>query len=241
MKSMIFLAIVSGMTFGNAFADPIRIGADPANPPYSETDASGKLTGFERELGDALCARMARECVWETRKRDDLLPGLGAAEFDAVMAALPVDGDHGAGIAMTQAYLYPGVYAFAGLPDSKQLFGSGVFAVLGERDLTDWAAHTGYSVETYPSLDAAISAVHDGKADAILAPRPMLAKLIGESGGTFAFIRRTVKLESGFAVAVRDTDTDLRFAFEDALFEMGEDGSLEALAAKWFGMSAVAK
>ena len=39
-------------------------------------------------------------------------------------------------------------------------------------------------------------------------------------------------------MALRADDIDLRFAFEDQIFEMSQDGSLNALTETWFGVDA---
>ena len=46
-----------------------RIATEGSYPPWNMIDASGKLTGFEIDLGNDLCRRMKVECEWIAQKR----------------------------------------------------------------------------------------------------------------------------------------------------------------------------
>lgn len=66
----------------------VRIATEGSYPPWNFTDASGKLTGFEIELGNELCRRMGAECEWIAQEWEGLIPGLNAGKFDGIMASM---------------------------------------------------------------------------------------------------------------------------------------------------------
>ncbi len=218
-----------------ALADTITLATDAANPPYSELTADKEIVGFERELGDALCERMQAVCVWVALPRNALLPALASGEVTTVIAALPVDGDHGEGVDMSMSYLYPDIYSIIGPAGVKLGLGEGTIGTLPGRDMSDWAASGGRNLIPYANLEAALSGVEKGEVAGVIAPKGVIAPMVEAEPEKYAYVYRDFKASSGLSMAFRTDDIDLRFAFEDMMFEMGDDGSLDALAMKWFG------
>ncbi|MEO1066583.1 MAG: transporter substrate-binding domain-containing protein, partial [Pseudomonadota bacterium] len=83
-------AVALAMTVGVASAE-LRLGLDSAPyPPFAEKDASGKQTGFEIEIGEALCAAMKEECVWTPIAWDGIIPALLAKKIDAIVGSMSI-------------------------------------------------------------------------------------------------------------------------------------------------------
>ena len=69
----------------------IRLGLDSAPyPPFADVDASGKRTGFEIELGEALCKAMKETCVWTPIAWDGIIPALNSKKIDAIFASMSI-------------------------------------------------------------------------------------------------------------------------------------------------------
>ena len=47
------------LTAGAGMAQTVRLGTEGAYPPFNFLDDAGNVAGFERELGDELCNRVA--------------------------------------------------------------------------------------------------------------------------------------------------------------------------------------
>jgi polar amino acid transport system substrate-binding protein len=45
-----------------AMAETLKMGIEAAYPPFNNKDASGNVVGFDKDIGDALCAKMKVEC-----------------------------------------------------------------------------------------------------------------------------------------------------------------------------------
>ena len=66
MKKTLALALAAGFAAQTFAADGVLVLAtDGTYPPFSEMDGSGKLTGFDIDIGLALCAEMKRECRFQ--------------------------------------------------------------------------------------------------------------------------------------------------------------------------------
>ncbi len=69
--------MISACCYANDIST-IRFGVDPTYPPFESTDTSGKLVGFEIDLGNEICARLHVKCVWIENDFDGMIPGLEA-------------------------------------------------------------------------------------------------------------------------------------------------------------------
>lgn len=70
--------------------DTLRFGVDPTFAPMEFKKADGSLTGFNVEIGEALCAELGRECVWVESDWDGIIPGLLAGNFDAILSSMSI-------------------------------------------------------------------------------------------------------------------------------------------------------
>ena len=73
--------------------DKIIIATEGAYPPWNYIDDSGKLVGFEVDLANAFCARMAANCEIVTHKWRGIIKGLNGGKYDAIMAAMSITAD----------------------------------------------------------------------------------------------------------------------------------------------------
>ena len=93
MKSLLTGLVVAGtMAAGSiAYADGVlRFGVDPTFAPMEFKKPDGSLTGFNVEIGNALCAELGKECVWVESDWDGIIPGLLAGNFDAILSSMSI-------------------------------------------------------------------------------------------------------------------------------------------------------
>ncbi|MEO0678086.1 MAG: transporter substrate-binding domain-containing protein, partial [Pseudomonadota bacterium] len=64
----------------------VRLGTEGAYAPWNFLDDNGEVAGFERELGDELCARAELTCEWVTNDWDSIIPNLVSGTYDAIIA-----------------------------------------------------------------------------------------------------------------------------------------------------------
>lgn len=82
----------------------IRWGTSPGYRPFIYKNADGSLTGFDFEIGAALCAEMNAECSWVEQAWDGIIPGLVANNYDAILASMSVTADRKKVIDFTRTY-----------------------------------------------------------------------------------------------------------------------------------------
>lgn len=68
----------------------IRFGADPNYAPFAYKDNKGTLTGFEIDIGNAICAHLNVRCQWVESDFEGLVPSLKSGKIDAILASMTV-------------------------------------------------------------------------------------------------------------------------------------------------------
>ncbi len=87
------LAVGTAAVGGDAQAKEwtkVRIASEGAYPPWNATDPSGKLVGFEVDLGNDLCRRMKVECTFVAQDWDGIIPALQQGKYDAIMSGMTI-------------------------------------------------------------------------------------------------------------------------------------------------------
>ena len=81
------LSLLSPLTMAQE-AKALRIGIEAAYPPFAYKTPDGNITGFDYDIGVALCEEMKVECKWIEQEFDGLIPALKVRKFDAVLSSI---------------------------------------------------------------------------------------------------------------------------------------------------------
>lgn len=68
----------------------LRFGVDASYAPFESKAADGSLTGFDIDLGNAICAKLKVKCTWVESDFDGTIPGLKANKFDGILSSMTV-------------------------------------------------------------------------------------------------------------------------------------------------------
>ena len=82
----------------------VSVALEGSYAPWNMTAPGGKMTGFEPELLEDLCRRIALRCVPVAQDFDGLIPGLQAGKFDVLMDALAITPEREQAIAFSRPY-----------------------------------------------------------------------------------------------------------------------------------------
>lgn len=237
MKKLAFSAAILAMTAGAAFADShgrtIRMGTEGAYPPYNFINDDGEVDGFERVLGDELCARAGLTCEWVTNDWDSIIPNLTSGNYDTIIAGMSITDERDEVIDFTQDYILPTPSIFVALSDDADLMG-GVIAAQANTIQSGYIAESGAVLLEFATPDETVAAVRNGEADAVFADADFLQDIVAEDADLM-IVGDPVSLGGGVGMGLRETDGELREMFNAAITSMKEDGTLNALLVEWFG------
>jgi polar amino acid transport system substrate-binding protein len=237
MKKLILTTAVLALTAGAAMADVVRMGTEGAYPPYNYIDDNGEVAGFERDLGDELCARAGLTCEWVTNDWDSIIPNLVSGNYDTIIAGMSITAERDEVIDFTQDYYPPTASVYVAASADVDLAG-GVISAQTATIQAAYIAESGATLLEFATADETIAAVQNGEVDAVFADYDFLLPVVEASGGALMFVGEDVALGGGVGMGLRESDSELRDKFNAAIDSMKADGTLNALLAKWFGEEA---
>lgn len=232
------LALAAIGTMALAGGHAVRMGTEGAYPPFNFIDDDGEVAGFEREVGDQLCALAKLECTWAVNEWDSIIPNLVSGNYDTIIAGMSITDERDEVIDFTQAYFPPDPSAYVALSGAEGSAADGAVAAQINTIQAGYVASSGATLVEFSSPDETIAAIRNGEADAAFADKSFLEPIVAESGGELVFIGGDVMLGGGVGVGVRESDSELREKLNAAISEMKADGSLNALIKKHFGEGA---
>ena len=218
----------------------------PNYPPLEFRDpATGALTGFDVELGDAIAAKLGRRAVWQETSFDQMLAALQTGRVDAILSGMSdVATRHDAASFVDYLRTAPQFLiqqSRAGeFKDAAALCGRKVGAsrrTLFPKNIAAWseancpADRQIVFVGTDGSADAR-SQLKQGRIDAAVQGNETLPYVMDQEPGAFQTLGAPFGGSlNGIALPVKDTA--LQQAVAAALDAMIADGSYGKLLAKW--------
>ena len=235
MKKIILSALLATFMAGSSYAETVRMGTEGNYEPYNFiNDTTGEVDGFERDVGDMLCILADLDCVWVVNEWDTIIPNLVSGNYDTIIAGMSITAERDEVIDFTQDYLPPSSSVFMGLSGADIDLEGGVIAAQTSTIQAAYIAESGATLVEFATPEETISAVKNGEADAVLADGEYLYPIIAESNGEFEKLDE-VPIGGGIGMGIRESDGELKAKFDEAITQMKENGSLNALIKKWFG------
>src|SRR5579875_2084951 len=93
------LAVLGAMTAAGAASltahaaddmKELRFGVEASYAPFESKTPAGALTGFDIDIGNAVCAKLKMKCVWVENSFDGLIPALQARKFDGINSDMTI-------------------------------------------------------------------------------------------------------------------------------------------------------
>lgn len=232
MNKLILTAAALALVSSTAMAqDVVRMGTEGAYPPWNYLDDDGNVAGFERELGDELCARAELNCEWVVNDWDSIIPNLVSGNYDTIIAGMSITPERAEVISFTQEYTPPDPSAYLALSMDVEV-GAGVLAAQTGTIQAAFIAQQGWTLVEFATPEETVAAVRGGEADAVLADKSYLAAIVAEDDGLM-LLEREEQIGGGVGMGLRQSDAELKEKFDAAITSMKEDGSLNTLIKKW--------
>lgn len=247
LKTLMAATFVAGLGMGTASAE-IKLGLDTAPyPPFADQDAAGVRSGFEIELGEAICAAMGETCVWTPIAWDGIIPALTSGKVDAIFASMSITAERMETIDFSDKYYNtPAALVAAksmeidGSPESVKgkIVGaqvSTIHANYAEKYFKDMAADIKVTYQAFDEHNADLVA---GRLDAVIGDSLAFSDFLGTDEGAGFEIKTLLKDEEifgkGVGVGMRKGEDDLKAKFNAAIAKVRADGTYDAIAKKYF-------
>ncbi|HGM5583539.1 MULTISPECIES: ABC transporter substrate-binding protein [unclassified Pseudomonas] len=244
-KKFLLAAAATLVMSANALAaEKLRMGIEAAYPPFNNKDASGNVVGFDKDIGDALCAKMKVECSVVTSDWDGIIPALNAKKFDFLVSSLSITDERKQAVDFTEPY-YSNKLQFIApknadfKTDKASLKGKTIGTQRATLAGTWLEDHYGSDVDVklYDTQENAYLDLIAGRIDGILADKYVQYEwLKSKDGQNYEFKGDPVEESDKIGIAVRKGDP-LREKLNAALKEIIADGTYKKINDKYFPFS----
>ncbi|MVW75571.1 ABC transporter substrate-binding protein [Pseudomonas xionganensis] len=229
-------------------AKPLRIGIEAAYPPFAFKTPEGAISGFDYDIGEALCAEMQVKCQWIEQEFDGLIPALKVRKFDAVLSSMSITEERLKSVDFTKKYYHTpaklamkeGMSVSDPLVDLKGKKVGVQRSSIYDRYASDVFAPAGIEVVRYGSQNEIFLDLQSGRLDATLADSVNIDEgfLKTDAGKGFAFAGPDFTEEKyfgqGAGIAVRKGDKELADKISAAIAAIRANGKYEEVQAKYF-------
>jgi len=235
--------------FRSAQAEALVLATEGAYPPFNTLDDSGKPSGFDVDMGMAMCRLMQVPCRFVVFPWDELIPALERGDCDAVVACMAWSAKREERVDFTDHY-FRSRTGFVGRKDSPRdisppgLRGKTLATQNGTTQF-DFLQQT-YGRESRilgcATMPEALAAVARGEVDLVLAPYlAAYAFLLTPEGEALDFIGEALPSEvfpySPAHIAVRQGDDGLRQRLNQALEDIRLSGEYDRINREYFPFS----
>jgi ABC-type amino acid transport substrate-binding protein len=223
-----------------ALPKELVVGTSGDTPPYA-IRRGGTIGGIEIDLAMEVGKVLDRPVRILQIPWDELFDALGSGRIDVVMAGVTITPERQARYAFTEPYLRTDIAVLVRHAD-LQRFSSRAGLCKGPADIGAVGKTTGqrYLQEhcpavvprIYESTDDAVLDVANGKLDAVVSDRPVLAYLASQQAVDVDVVS-TGATHEALAWMVRKDDGALQKALNGALVTLRKDGTLERVLGRW--------
>ncbi len=224
-------------------AKPLRVALTGKYPPFSFYDKSGNLAGFDVDVSREIAKRLDRPVNIITTEWDGILAGLLADKYDAIIGSMAVTPERKKAVKFSKPYYQSGAQLFIHRDNPSKVYsikecnGKKVAAVLGEtyqRFLED--NFPGIEVVTLKSSVEIFELLENKRITGFVTDKLVGAWQIKSAGRPFVPVGPMLYAED-IAIPVKKQDTKLLAQINEALAEMHQDGTMEKIHDKYFGLS----
>ena len=223
----------------------LKVAVVPNYPPMEFKDpATGQLTGFDVELGEALARKLGIRIVWQETSFDQMMPAISTGRVDAILSGM-TDYKSRQETTTFVDYLKSGPQFFvqksreAEFKDMKALCGKKVGASRRTnfpKEIAAWSeANCGSDAVAFVGTEGSADArtqLKQGRIDAAVQGSETLPYVMGLEPNAYVAVGKAFSFQyTGIALPVKETA--LQQAVARALDAMIADGSYKALLAKW--------
>lgn len=233
---------------GAAEERTLRIGTESAYPPFEYRDNSGAMRGFDIEVGDAICAKMAVKCVWVPQGFDGLIMSLQASKIDLIISSMSVTEERAKAVDFSRPY-YVTAAQLVAPKDSKITEDPATWKgkTIGVQSGTIHQTFAeqrlgGITDKAYDTLEDAYLDLQSGRVDAVFADKVVLYDWLQKEGlkGGFDYAGKPVEdpaVTGNVAIALRKGDSGLKDKLNAAIDTVLSDGEFDRISAQYFPFS----
>ena len=242
MKKFVFALAALLLVSQGAFA-ALRVATASTYPPYEFINEKGQLDGFDKDLMEAIGARLGEKIEWlDTGHYDMVIPSLVTNRADVIAAGMSATPIRARRVLFTEPYV-PTMAAFVTAPshtvnkleDLRGLRGAVPVGTTQDVFLTPKAEAGGFSIKTFAKIEECVWDIVTGRTDFSLMDIPVAHKYMAMPAfqGKIKIAYSKIITGAGKAIAMPLGSDALAADINKALAALEADGTVQALRDKW--------
>ncbi|WLI75325.1 amino acid ABC transporter substrate-binding protein [Kosakonia sp. H02] len=252
MKALATLIIAGVMQLGFAHAalaqddlakiqsaGVLKIGTEGTYPPFTFHNASGKLEGFDVEIGQEVAKRLKVNAQFVEGKWDGLIAGIDAKRYDAVINQVGITPERQKKYDFSEPYIASKAVLIVNSKNSDITRFEDLKGKKSAHSLTSNFAQIArnYGAEIVPTdgFNQSVDLVVQGRADATINDNLSFLDFKKHKPDAPVKIVATQSDADKSGVLIRKGNPELKAAIDKALEEIKADGTYERISQKYFG------
>ncbi len=245
MRKLLLAATLSIFTMGIAQAADLggkvlKIGSDTTYPPMESIDASGQIVGFDVDMVNAICAKINCKGEFVTTAWDGIFAALAQGQFDMVASGVSITDERKQTMDFSEPYMIVSQAILVRVADEgltiDDIKAKGL--KLGSQTATTNSALAEElvgrdNVALYDTFVAAIVALKNGDVAGVVIDGTSAGSYEKEFAGELIVGITGLKSDPLGLVFKKGDETVA--AFNEGLKAIKDDGTLDALVAKYWG------
>lgn len=225
---------------GTSMAAILTVATDTNFPPFEFKDASGKHTGFDIELWDAIAKQIGVPYELQPMDFNGIIPGLQTGQLDVGIAGMTIKPERAKVVDFSDGYYKAGLLILVRADENtinsvEDLKGKVVATKLATTSadfLKEKAAAK--EVKLFPNNDAMFLELLSGGTDAVVFDSPVIADFMRKTGQDRVKVVGPLYMGQSYGIAF-PKGSALVPKVNAALAKLHADGSYDSLYRKWFG------
>ncbi|MEZ4750923.1 MAG: ABC transporter substrate-binding protein/permease [Bdellovibrionota bacterium] len=214
----------------------LRVGLTGKYPPFNYFDPNGKLTGFDVEMAEAICAEIERKCVFVPLAWDGILAALLAGRIDAIIGSMAITPEREKKVLFSQPYYESGAQLLASStapPATDEGFRIGVTLGTTYKTFAE-KAFPKATVRSYKGDVEVLQDIVSGRLDAIVTDKLVGLYMARSMNADLVPVGEPLYLER-MGIPVGPGETDLLNRINQSITKIRSSKAYPALFTKYFG------
>ncbi len=247
LKKLLLVLVVLTFSAGMAHAQKVRVafGAEPY-PPFTVPDASGKWTGWEVEIIEAICTEAGLDYELAPTAWDGIIPALISKKIDLIIGSMSITEERLKSIDFSDKYYNTPAYVVGSKSMKLEPTPAGLKGkVVGVQTATTHAAYAAKhykasKIKQYQTQDEINQDLISGRIDATQADSLAMIEFLESKEGISccdlkgAAIDDPAILGRGVGVGLRKGNDDLKAKINAAIKAIRANGKYQAITKKYF-------
>ena len=228
-----------------------KIALEGKYPPFEYIDSNNQLVGFNIDLSNALCKKLAMKCTIDRYEWDDLIPALQNKKADAIIATMSITDEREKLVQFTRPYAHvPAAYLANKnqhiiLPVmTKERLAGKTIGVVQHTTFDDYIksefSNSKVSIKHYADSDALFAGLKSNEINLVFGDSAVFGEFLRDEqhAKQFAYVGNIIKqdprLGRGEAIAVAKDANELKAKLDSALAQLIASGEYRELQYKYF-------